>query len=244
MATPQGTEAVDAAENAAATFTSAAKTPLDGHTGIDTATNAAGEHAALSSTANVDLAALNSAGQAASPGHIDTIILTGSADLNGTGDQHDNLIVGNDGNNHLHAGDGNDTVLSGNGDDMIMLQDGDDTAIINGSGTKTVNGGAGDDHFVVIGQDGSDTTFTGLNIGDRLTVKVADANSDGILSFDDVTLSATGNGSVMYTLSDGTSFTLDGVSVAAAIPNADNPNGINYSASDNGDGTWTVDITG
>jgi Ca2+-binding RTX toxin-like protein len=240
MATPSGSEASAQAVAAAKAFTDAPATDLSGNPGVQVAT-AGGETAAISGSANVDLNALNGSGQAATP-HIDTIILTGNANLNATGDQHDNLIVGNDGNNNLQAGDGHDTVLTGDGADTIMLGDGNDTIIIDGSGTKNVNGGAGDDHFVIADSSASHQTFTGLNIGDRLTVTVPDGNADGVLDFSDVSVTGSNDpasASLTYHLSNGSSFTLDGVPLDAATNGS-----VNYEVVDNGDGTWTVDITG
>jgi hypothetical protein len=237
MATPTGADAASNASNNVASFTAAPKSVLEGHSGVETST-VNGETAAISGTESIDLNALNGSGQAATP-HIDTVILTGSANLNATGDQHDNLIVGNDGNNNLHAGDGNDTVLTGDGVDTIMLGDGNDTIVIDGSGAKNVNGGGGDDHFVILDGSASNKTFTGLNIGDRLTVTVPDGDGDNILEFDDVTIGASDNGSLTYTLANGSSFTLDGVPAEAATNGS-----VHYEIVDNGNGTWTVDITG
>jgi hypothetical protein len=189
-------------------------------------------------------------------GTADNVLLTGNANINATGDAHANILVGNDGNNQLHGGDGNDLILSGDGNDMIMLGAGDDTVYINGSGTKTVNGGpqttaekgqftgeGNDSFFILPDSDGpSHTTFSGLNIGDRLTVTVPDSNGDGVLDLSDVTLSGSntpGAQSLTIELSNGTTFTLEDVPVAAASNGT-----IAYDVIDNHDGTWCVELTG
>lgn len=168
---------------------------------------------------------------------VDHVALTGDADLDVTGDADQNFIVGNDGDNNIDAGAGDDQVNTGAGDDTISLGDGDDTVVITGDGTKTIDGGAGNDVFVINHPAGvgSDSTFTGLNRGDTVRLTVGDSNGDGVLGFDDVEISASDNGSLMFTLGDGTKFTLDGVSEEAAL------NGeINYEVVDNGNGTWDV----
>ena len=42
--------------------------------------------------------------------NVENLILTGSADLNGTGNISDNRIIGNSGANTLNGGDGNDRL--------------------------------------------------------------------------------------------------------------------------------------
>ena len=231
MATQTGSEAAAEALAKAQAFLDATATDT-GVSGIQTAT-VDGEQGALSSI-NTSTDSVNLSGD----GHIDTIVLTGSSNLNATGDQHNNFLVGNDGDNHLHALEGNDTVVTGGGEDTITLGDGNDTIIINGNGNKAVDGGAGDDCFVILPGQGSHSTFTGLNIGDRLTVTVPDGNANGDLDFGDVELSGDDN-SLTYHLANGTSFTLDGVALSSATSGS-----IKYAIVDNEDGTWTVDLTG
>lgn len=184
--------------------------------------------------------------------------MTADASGNVTGDANSNIIVGNNADNHLHAGAGDDTVITGAGDDMIMLGAGNDTVFINGAGTKTVNGGPqdtpvngqfhgeGNDHFVIHDDGaGSNTTFTGLNIGDRLSITVADVDGGGLVHGADFTLSGengdiTGAGAFLKVeLPNGTSFTLDGVPVDAFSNGT-----MNIDAVDNGDGTWCIELTG
>jgi Ca2+-binding RTX toxin-like protein len=65
--------------------------------------------------------------------------LTGTSDINGTGDALANTITGNSGNNVLAGEGGNDTLIGGAGNDSL---DG-------GTGNDSMVGGAGDDTFVV-----------------------------------------------------------------------------------------------
>ncbi len=66
---------------------------------------------------------------------IENLTLTGSGNINGTGNAKDNRIIGNSGNNILKGGDGNDTIDGGAGNDTI---DG-------GFGFDSLNGGSGID---------------------------------------------------------------------------------------------------
>jgi serralysin len=75
---------------------------------------------------------------------IENLTLTGSANINGTGNGNNNVITGNSGNNTLDGGAGNDSLVGGNGIDTASYSTA--TAAVNvnlGSGTAT--GGAGTD---------------------------------------------------------------------------------------------------
>ncbi|MGE0165096.1 MAG: tandem-95 repeat protein, partial [Dongiaceae bacterium] len=80
--------------------------------------------------------------------NVETLILTGSGNIGGTGNSLANLIVGNSGNNSLSGGGGTDTIIGGAGNDTINANNGDiriaylamadvlDTAA---NGTDTIN---------------------------------------------------------------------------------------------------------
>jgi Ca2+-binding RTX toxin-like protein len=69
--------------------------------------------------------------------HVENLILTGSADIDGHGNGLDNDIYGNSGDNHLSGGAGDDYLSGGDGDDNL---DG-------GLGVNTLRGGNGDDYY-------------------------------------------------------------------------------------------------
>ncbi|MFV1591630.1 M10 family metallopeptidase [Phaeobacter sp. JH20_36] len=108
--------------------------------------------------------------------HIEDLTLTGSANINGTGNEADNSISGNTGANILRGeggndvmtgGDGNDTVYGNTGNDHISGQDGDDR-VLGGKGNDTVFGGTGNDKLlgnqdddVLNGKSGRDTLYGG-----------------------------------------------------------------------------------
>lgn len=55
--------------------------------------------------------------------NVEILVLTGSADLHGTGNALDNTVVGNNGNNILDGGVGRDTLLGGAGNDIYIVDD-------------------------------------------------------------------------------------------------------------------------
>ena len=83
--------------------------------------------------------------------NVENLTLTGTANLNGTGNTLDNVITGNSGNNMLdggagadtiNAGAGNDSVLGGDGNDVLNGEAGDDQ-LSGDAGNDTLDGGAG-----------------------------------------------------------------------------------------------------
>jgi Ca2+-binding RTX toxin-like protein len=73
------------------------------------------------------------------PENVENLTLTGTGNIEGTGNQLANRITGNAGNNELNGGAGNDTLLGGAGNDFL---DG-------GAGNDSMTGDAGDDTYVV-----------------------------------------------------------------------------------------------
>ncbi|MEE1656240.1 peroxidase family protein [Microvirga sp. CF3062] len=69
--------------------------------------------------------------------HVEKLVLTGSADLNGTGNSLNNSLTGNSGNNVLKGGGGQDTLKGMAGNDKLY----------GGSGNDKLEGGRGDDHL-------------------------------------------------------------------------------------------------
>ena len=54
------------------------------------------------------------------PNNVENLTLTGSSNINGTGNSLDNTLTGNSGNNTLTGNTGNDTLNGGNGIDILI----------------------------------------------------------------------------------------------------------------------------
>jgi Ca2+-binding RTX toxin-like protein len=74
--------------------------------------------------------------------------LSGTNNIDGTGNDNPNSIVGNDGNNLLSGNNGADKISGGQGNDTLVA----------GAGNDTLNGGAGNDLFLF------DASSTGDNL--------------------------------------------------------------------------------
>lgn len=78
--------------------------------------------------------------------NVEQLVLTGSSNLNGTGNNLNNIITGNDGNNILKGEEGDDVLLGGGGNDTLYGGTGHDL-LVGGLGVDHLWGGAGKDVF-------------------------------------------------------------------------------------------------
>ena len=70
---------------------------------------------------------------------VENLTLTGSANIDGTGNQFGNFLMGNAGNNHLYGLDGDDTLDGGGGNDTLSGGVGHNVYLFGfGSGTTTI----------------------------------------------------------------------------------------------------------
>jgi len=110
---------------------------LNGGAGNDTYVNPTGDTVTEAASAGTDTVQSNATFSLAALANVERLVLTGSANITGTGNALNNLVSGNSGNNTLYGMEGNDTVNGGAGND----------AINGGAGNDTMNGGAGADTF-------------------------------------------------------------------------------------------------
>jgi Ca2+-binding RTX toxin-like protein len=92
--------------------------------------------------------------------HVEKLVLTGSADLSGTGNGLDNTLTGNGGNNALKGGAGHDVLKGGAGDDVLK----------GGTGHDRLTGNSGEDTFVFERGGGRDTVTDFRHGHDRIDV--------------------------------------------------------------------------
>jgi len=97
------------------------------------------------------------------------LYLTGSADINGTGDNYNNYIVGNSGNNILDGGFGTDTLKGGSGADTYIINDTDTITENANEGIDTVISsityslGSNLENLILAGTDNINATGNSLN---------------------------------------------------------------------------------
>jgi Ca2+-binding RTX toxin-like protein len=97
--------------------------------------------------------------------NVENLTLTGSSQINGSGNALANLIIGNGAENVIGGEAGNDTIYGGGGHDQLLGDAGDDQ-LYGESGTDLINGGAdndtiwgGDNDDTILGEAGNDSIF-------------------------------------------------------------------------------------
>ena len=118
---------------------------------------------------------------------LENLILSGSANIDGTGNIGANSITGNSGDNALTGGDGNDTLIGGDGANTL---DG-------GIGADSMTGGAGIDIFMVdnVGDTVTDSGATSDTVISTVTFSAALNTIENITLNGSAAINATGNGS-------------------------------------------------
>ena len=109
--------------------------------------------------------------------------LSGTNNINGTGNNLDNVLNGNDSNNTLNGGAGNDTLQGMGGNDTLMGGNGNDI-LRGGVGDDHIYGGAGNDR--IVGNAGHDTLSGGAGNDTFVFTTTSDstsANPDIITDF-------------------------------------------------------------
>jgi Ca2+-binding RTX toxin-like protein len=111
--------------------------------------------------------------------NVENLILTGTSNIDGSGNNLDNTITGNSDNNVLQGADGNDTLIGGGGADRLSAGNGDDTYVVSrilGGGTIIGDAAGVSDTLSLIGGASLTTTST-LRDGTTLLI---DLNQDSL----------------------------------------------------------------
>ncbi len=121
---------------------------LNGGAGVDTMTGGDGNDSytvdntndVIVETATGGTDTVNSSVTYSLSANIEQLNLTGSSDINATGNSSANLITGNTGNNILNGGTGADTLSGGDGNDSYVVENtGDSVVEANNAGTDSVS---------------------------------------------------------------------------------------------------------
>jgi beta-glucanase (GH16 family) len=130
------------------------------------------------------------------PDNVQTLVLTGTADLRGYANGQDSTIYGNAGNDYLGGSFGNDFIVGGNGNNTMAGGPGNDVFVV-GSGSNLVKGGDGYDTLVISGRSGDyiDGVVRGIGpLTNRATGAVDTIGSVENIRFDNGVLSFEGYG--------------------------------------------------
>jgi len=111
--------------------------------------------------------------------NVENLYLMGSANISGSGNGLDNLIVGNSGNNTLYGWGGSDTLVGGAGADTMYGGDGNDQYVVDNAS----------DVVVELANQGTDSVFVLGNLSYALSDNVENL----YLDWDDYGVTATGN---------------------------------------------------
>lgn len=112
-------------------------------------------------------------------GEFERLNFIGTSDLNGTGNDVANRLIGNAGMNLLSGGEGNDSLYGNLGNDMLVGGGGADL-LDGGEGIDHLEGGLGADRFymrTVLAADGDVVTDFSASEGDRIDLRAIDANN-------------------------------------------------------------------
>jgi glycerophosphoryl diester phosphodiesterase len=118
---------------------------LDGGAGTNTLRGGVGDDTYIISTstntiteaANAGIDTVRSSVTYTLTGNVENLTLTGTSNINGTGNSLNNTLTGNIGNNILNGGAGTDTLIGGTGNDTYIVDSTTDT-ITDSAGTDTI----------------------------------------------------------------------------------------------------------
>jgi serralysin len=125
---------------------------LDGREGADKLTGGAGNDTyvlangtdTVSDASGTDLITSTISRSLVNYSAIENLMLRGSANINGTGNELDNVLTGNSGGNTLSGGSGNDTLNGGTGADTLSGGSGNDTYVLGAESDQVIDSYGGD----------------------------------------------------------------------------------------------------
>src|SRR5439155_1622720 len=123
------------------------------------------------------------------------MILTGTGDIDGTGNVLNNVIRGTTGSNVISGGDGNDTLYGAAGNDTLNGGNGIDV-LDGGLGADTMSGGAGSDTYVVdnVGDVVSENSGEGTDLVQSSITYTLGSDVENLTLTGATAINGTGNG--------------------------------------------------
>jgi hypothetical protein len=180
------------------------------------------------------------------------LALSGSDDINGSGNAGNNILSGNSGDNRLSGGGGDDNLIGGAGDDDLRGGAGDDQ-LHGGSGNDhlhydsadhRIDGGVGDDTLVI---DGSGVALDLSTIAGTVATDIEEINLTGsgdnsiTLSLNDVLAMSSSSDTLMLTGNAGDSVTSAAQGWVLQVGETEVEHGHSYDTYTSGLGTLLVD---
>jgi Ca2+-binding RTX toxin-like protein len=153
---------------------------------------------------------------------LEKLTLTGTSNLNGTGNSLDNTIIGNGSNNTLVGRVGND-ILNGSGGNDIL---------VGGSGNDTLTGGSGADSFVFNAANEGIDIIKDLKVLENDLILISAAGFGGGLAAGNLTAAQFVSGAEISTATDSSQRFIYNTSNGALF----------YDADGNGVGSETIQI--
>ncbi|TCS72644.1 VCBS repeat-containing protein [Sulfuritortus calidifontis] len=152
--------------------------------------------------------------------NVENLSLLGNADILGTGNALDNILVGNAGNNQLDGGAGNDTLDGGAANDTLVGGAGNDSYVFQlGSGNDRIVDGQGSDTLLV-GSGLTEFNLEAERVGDDLLIHIL--GTEDFVTLDNWYAQAEGIDRIVF--GDGSSLDragIDGLRNRPPVANAD-----------------------
>jgi hypothetical protein len=181
----EGSAALNGTGNAENNFIlgNSANNRLDGGTGADTLVGGLGNDTyvvdnvgdVVVENANAGFDIVESSISYTLGTNVDAVVLQGSANINATGNDQANVLIGNTGDNSLNGGAGGDNILGGTGNDTL---DGGVSDVYNPGVLDRLQGEDGNDTFLSRGFFGAGIYDGGTGI-DTIDFSHPDAYTDG-----------------------------------------------------------------